>query len=375
MLKDRRVLTGIVILGVLALLTSVASGVVNIPASVQSVYYSMIFQATGAAGNADTMEALHTATKVTRVGPDGKSFETYKYSKSDRGIIARDSGKCMACHGNMLEKDEKGKPKNYIHNKMLSAPMLNFSCTDCHKKIATNKRTPSQATLRVDRTLCPKCHDPSSKSPPAESTGGITWGNPQAPEMPNIFKKHGTDAKSGKWWIMNHPRFAMSIGVNECRKCHKIGSELDFCRDCHLRGGFRPSSHRVTYKAKIKEIYPEFATGSYKGQKTNPESVVKTNWKGYHFVFARNALKKMGVTVDSPRNLPMDKLQKLPCAACHVVKEWCTKCHIKHNPNWLNPTVGHPKKVSEFGTKYCTRCHDANGSKCEGCHTFFGTLN
>ncbi|KKL10148.1 hypothetical protein LCGC14_2558720, partial [marine sediment metagenome] len=79
MLKDRRVLTGIVILGVLVLITSVASGIVNIPASVQSVYYSMIFKTTGAVGNASAMEDLHTATKVTRVGPDGKSFETYKY--------------------------------------------------------------------------------------------------------------------------------------------------------------------------------------------------------------------------------------------------------------------------------------------------------
>lgn len=374
MLKDRRILIGIIVLGILILLTSVASGIINIPSSVQSVYYGVLFKATGTNNNVDAIASLHKATKVRKVGPGGKIILTYKYSKEDRSIITRDSAKCMACHGNMLERDENNKPKHYIHNKMLSAPMLNFSCTDCHKNVDTRKRTPEHATLRVDRTLCPKCHDPSAPAPPAESTGGITWGNPNAPEMPNIFKKHGKDPKAGKWWIMNHPRFAMSIGVDKCRKCHKVGSELDICRQCHLRGGFRPSSHRVYFTAKIKEIYPEFATGSYKGALTNPDKVVTTNWKGYHFVFARNALAKMGVKVTNPQELPLDKVQKLPCAACHVVKEWCTKCHIKHNPNWLNPNLGHPKKVFEFGTKYCTRCHDANGSKCVGCHTFFGTL-
>ncbi len=357
---------GIAVFLVAAIIVSSALGLLSLPKGVQSVYYSVLFKVTAPQNSVDSLKSLHTATKAKHVNARGETVYTYKYSKEDRSIITRDSAKCEACHGSMLDKYDNGKPKHRIHTKMLTAPMLGFSCTDCHKKVDTRKRTPARPTFRVDRTLCPKCHDPSSPAPPSESTGGATLGNPNAPEMPNVFKKHGADENGAKKWIRIHPRIAQSVGIDKCRKCHQYGSELDFCRQCHLRAGLRPEFHRRVYTAKINEIYPD----------KKRTDVVKTNWRGIHFAFVRKALVKMGVKEESivPQNLPQDKLKKLSCGACHVVSKWCTRCHIKHAPDWLDPNTGHPLKVYKFSRNICYRCHDTNGSKCQSCHTYAGRL-
>lgn len=329
-------------------------GIVVLPRGIQRI----LFTITRAQSNSATMETIHEAT---RVDAEGDAY-TFRYRSNKRGTIKKDSARCESCHGDMLQK-EGGKPKYPIHEKMLNASMLSFSCTDCHKKVDMGRRSPSRVTMRVDRTLCPACHEPAGGSATAEESKGSKWGT-QSKELPNLMSRHGKTKKEGKKWIKDHPRVAMSIGIDQCKKCHIEGSELDFCRECHLRGGFRSSSHRVTYKAKINELYP--------GNKR--QDVVETKWRGYHFVFVRKALEKLGTKVDSPQNLPMEKIQKLPCGACHRLKDWCTRCHIKHNSNWLNPNVGHPSYVDKYGKRYCRRCHDSLGSKCVSCHAYVGRL-
>lgn len=327
--------------------------------SIQVKYYSYYYSITKPEKDKELLIKLHQARKVKR---DGKL--TYDYQAEDRLHIQTDSAKCIACHGTKKELDKNNKPKFPIHKKMLSAPMLNFLCTHCHKQVDIRKRRPGRATITVDRTLCPKCHNapnPAQKGNTAVSVSGM----PIPPQLPALLVQHGATPEAGKKWISRHPRVAMAVGIFQCRKCHKYGSELDFCNECHLRGGFRPSSHKALYKVDIKTVYP----------KTKNSGVVNSRWKGFHFVFARSALKKLGYTVKSPQNLPMDKLQKLPCGACHVLEEWCTKCHIKHNPNWLNPTVGHPAFVNKYGTGYCFKCHDHEGTKCVSCHTYVGKVN
>lgn len=334
-----------------------ASGVVRVPRAILVSYYSVIFDYTNVKDDAAELADLHVATQVR----DPETGELgHKYSKNDRGLIENDSAKCMACHGNMRVLDDTGKPRYYVHNKMLGATMLNFSCTDCHKDVDTRKRSPKHATVRVDRTLCPICHNPASEAKTAEVSEGSSFAAAGAPAFPDVMPLH----QKTKEWITRHPRIGMGIGISQCRKCHIRNSEMDFCRECHLRGGFRPSSHRVVYNAPINKIYEE----------SKRTDMTSSRWKGYHFVFVREALAKMGVKVDSPRNLPQDKLEKLPCGACHVLEDWCTRCHIKHNPQWLDPTVGHPLYVKKYGTQYCFRCHDSLGTKCVACHTYAGQL-
>lgn len=336
-------------------------------------YWSFVFKVTSPENNPAELVKLHKSTRVAVADPAGNTIYTRKYTKAHRGIIESDSAKCIACHGTMITPGVTAENAEHpIHQKMLTASMLNFSCTDCHKEVDIRKRSPSHITIRVDRTLCPKCHNPSVASRSAEDTfddvDGIKFGPIDAPEMSEIMTRHGSadDKKKAGDWIKKHPRVAMAVGVKECRRCHQPGSELDFCRVCHLRGGFRPSHHRATYKVRINEIYPTKAP--------DRNEVIETTWKGYHFVVAREALAKMGTKVDSPRDLPLDKVAKLPCGACHIIEDWCTRCHIKHNPKWLDPNVGHPAFVKKYGRQYCSRCHDITGAKCVACHTFAGQL-
>ncbi len=347
---------------VVVLVAALIMGFVNVPRAILATYYQGLFAITKPESNSVTLKALHKATKV--VDPETGDL-TYKYGKGDSGIIQKDSAKCVACHGTMLDRDDNNRPKFYIHNKMLSATMLNFNCTDCHKEVDTRKRSPAHATVRVDRTVCPICHDPASGGRTAEESGGSSFASANSPALPPVMSLHGTTPKTRKAWIAKHPRVGMSIGISQCRKCHIPDSELDFCRVCHLRGGFRPESHAVVFNVPVNKIYPESA-------KTE---VVETKWKGYHFVVVREALEKMGTKVDSPRNLPKDKIEKLACGACHILEDWCTRCHIKHNPNWLDPNVGHPLYAKKYGTKYCFRCHDPLGSKCISCHSYVGRLD
>lgn len=337
------------------------TGLISVPGFVRGSYLRVLFYVTKPQDDPAALKQQHKATKVISA-ETGKL--TYDYTKNDYRTIQSDSARCVVCHGSMLEKDKKGNPVNYIHSKMLQASMLNFYCTDCHKTIDIRKRSPGHVTRRVDRLVCPVCHDPSSTGKTAEESGGSSFASINAPGMPEVMSLHGNTEKQSKKWISEHSKVAMTTGISNCRKCHIKDSELDFCSDCHLRGGFMPESHQVTYELPINKIYPE----------SSKTDVVSTTWKGYHFVFVREALEKLGAKVESAQQLPMDKIEKLPCGACHILEDWCTKCHIKHDPNWLNPNDGHPAYVDKYGTKYCFRCHDSLGSKCLSCHTYVGQL-
>ncbi len=351
-----RIIAPVAIIGIVLLFFGARMGGL-LPSSTQVAINRGVYMAAGPEKNVEALEKAHKATKVLR---DGKY--TYDYTKADREVVKRDSAKCIACHGTMVSEGKKAENATYfIHQKMLTASMLNFSCTDCHKEVDISRRSPDKATIRVDRTLCPKCHETGGGTIPA----GLGDDGTAPPQMPPLMGLHGTDQKSGKKWIKDHPKIASQVGVGACRKCHIYNSELDFCRVCHLRDGMRPDSHRVVFKEPINRIYPD----------KDKTEVVETKWLGYHFVFAREALAQMGVFVDSPRNLPKDKIEKLPCGACHNLDDWCTRCHIRHNPEWLNPVKGHPAYVKRYGTKYCFRCHDTLGSKCNSCHSWVGRLN
>lgn len=353
MSKIRAVLP-IVIVG--AILLFIASRAGAIPSTAFVFFNQGVYSATVPEEDIVDLEKQHKASKVLR---DGK--HTYDYTKEDRAVIKADSAKCIACHGTMVDVSKKPDDAPYpIHQKMLTATMLDFSCTDCHKEIDISRRSPEKATIRVDRDLCPKCHE----------TGGVnvttdTFVASAPPQMPPLMGMHGTDQESGKKWIKDHPKIVSQVGVGACRECHRYNSELDFCRVCHLRDGMRPDSHRVVVNTPINRIFPN-----------SPKSeITETKWLGFHFVFVRESLAKLGVNLDSPRNLPMDKIEKLSCGACHNLKDWCTRCHIKHNDEWLDPVLGHPLYVQKYGTKYCFRCHDTLGSKCVSCHEFVGRLD
>lgn len=263
---------------------------------------------------------------------------------------------CIACHGNMLDK--KRFP---VHVAMMGPKFMTFSCTDCHKSVDLRTRRPGATTIQVDRKLCASCHNPPILTQNTQE-GQAEIGRKVAPSMPSLLVQHGNDEKSSLKWVSEHPAVAMAMGIEKCRECHIKGSELDFCNVCHLRGGFFPKSHQPMYKIPVNKIYLA---------STRTESV-STRWKGYHFVLVRDALEKMGAKDISPANLPKDKLQKLPCGACHDLGNWCTKCHTKHASDWLNPVKGHPTYVTKYGTKYCYECHDR--SKCLSCHTYVGQL-
>ncbi|RJQ33351.1 MAG: hypothetical protein C4562_00365 [Actinobacteria bacterium] len=354
---------GIIILILLVLLVAfAATGLVSTPRAVQRIVFSVWFKVTRAESNSEKMVEYHIAPKIKVVDDKGKVSYTYKYTNENRHLIERESAICEACHGTMRSDD----PKNIVHKSMFDAPMLNFNCTDCHKKVDLAKRSPGRATIQVDRTSCLPCHDALGSQSTAEETGGQTWGTKKAPKMPSSMKLHGNDAVSGKQWILQHPRLAMGLGINDCRSCHLKGSELDFCNECHMRGGSMPSSHRAVYSVRLNELFPKIT------QKTNK---VKARWLGYHFVFVKKALKKINVTVNSSEKLPLDKLQKLSCGACHDIKGWCNRCHTPHTSNWLDPVKGHPASILKHGKKHCSKCHDYLGEKCTSCHESRGELH
>jgi hypothetical protein len=357
-------------LSVLAVVALVAVGltaanIMPVPRFARVLYWSGVFQITRPQADAARLAALHQATKIPEKSPDGTVY-TYNYTKRHRTIIESDSARCIACHGPMVEwgvATENAEKR--VHQGMLTSPMMTFACTECHKQVNTTERRPSHATIRVDRDLCAKCHNPSTVAVPGEQSDGASWGPAGAPTMPDVMSDHGNDEKAGRQWILDHPKVGMSIGLQHCRNCHLPGSELDFCNDCHVRGGVMPASHQTVYDVAVNQLYP----------RSERDNVVGTKWKGFHFVVAREALGKLGVEVESPRQLPLDQVQKLPCGACHDIQDWCTRCHIKHNPNWLDPNEGHPAYVAKYGNDYCFRCHDTSGSQCVKCHEYVGQVN
>ncbi len=201
------------------------------PRFVQGPYYA----AMGRAGlidlkpNSPFMREVHSATLPNKAAL--KTPYTFKYTKVDLGIIEKDSRRCQACHGTMLQA-ARGKPLFPIHTTMLTARLLSFHCTDCHKRVDLGRRDPSRATVRVDRTQCTRCHEDNKDN---EKTGLMNVRGENAIPEQYLISNHGTDPESGEQWIKRHAKVGPEIGVKKCRRCHQLGSELDFCGDCHGR--------------------------------------------------------------------------------------------------------------------------------------------
>lgn len=283
--------------------------------------------------------------------------------KADEKVTARRlSARCLGCHDNIRKAiaqpvgngELDGKlSKKPMHQKMLTLPQLDFQCVYCHKSVDLRRRDPSHETIKVDRKFCASypCH------------------------IPEIMAEHGeNDRERGRAWVKKHPDVAKKVGLNEvCFKCHVKGTELFICPKCHEKEGFRPSHHKKIYDRPMNAIYPKLF-----GQPNLNTEVIQTTWIGYHFVFVRNELKKMGVEEVTPQTIPLDKIERLTCPACHDIKVWCTRCHIKHAPTWLDPNApigkGHPPTVIAKSPTYCWNCHSDKGTKCITCHTYVGQL-
>ena len=203
----------------------------SFPLVMQRVYYSVAYSVTSATNNPKFMKDAHEAT-ITREEQKKNPYSFY-YSQKDKEVIQKDSMLCESCHGSMKQK-ENGKPKYPIHNKMLNVKLADFFCTNCHKKVDLGKRNRQRATIKVDRNLCTKCHEENAK---VELTELKQIQKKLNKEDPNLFLvvRHGTDKKSGLEWVQKHNIVAKTVGVKKCRRCHKIGKELDFCTDCHKK--------------------------------------------------------------------------------------------------------------------------------------------
>jgi hypothetical protein len=199
--------------------------------SVQRVYYWGL----GATGFIDTdptsafMKETHRATRVRLT--DEETPYTFQYEKEHLDIIERDSRRCEACHGSMRGM-RNGKPEYRIHRAMLTAKLLNFHCTDCHKTVDLQERSPDSPTFHVDRSQCTRCHESDQGDEPV-ALKLVKPGNTDAVVSKYLISNHGTDTKGGERWIKRHGALATDGGIKECRRCHMLDSELDLCDECH----------------------------------------------------------------------------------------------------------------------------------------------
>ncbi len=203
----------------------------SMPIVVQRVYYSIVYKISPTAKSPEFLRKIH----IAHPPKSGKPANPYSfdYTQADKPTIIKDSMLCEACHGSMRQ-EEDGKPKYYIHNKMLSQELVDFYCTNCHKRVDLGRRTPAHATIRVDRQLCTRCHEQGEKVPEMELEkiqAKLTKKDPNT----YLVARHGTDKTAGLEWIKNHPHIAKKVGVDKCRRCHKKGRELNICRDCHAK--------------------------------------------------------------------------------------------------------------------------------------------
>jgi len=198
------------------------------------LYFSALYKLYPRNVRSEFMKNMHEATK-TRVS-QRKNAYSFLYKPSELQVVKNDSIRCRACHGNMKQK-VNGKPKYPIHNKMLSVKLIKIDCTNCHKKVDLSERRTSKGTIKVDRGLCTKCHEPKGRSALKYSTD-TSWINAtfmsRVQSEPNLMSSHGVDKKSAEEWINKHFLVAKAIGIKKCQKCHIPNSELDFCEDCHI---------------------------------------------------------------------------------------------------------------------------------------------
>lgn len=201
------------------------------PVFVQSAYYKVL-AGTGAIDLKPTSEFMKKTHRATRVrASDDESPYTFEYKKEHIPTIEKDSRRCQACHGSMKGKKD-GEPIYPIHEAMLTARLINFHCTDCHKTVDLGERDPSGPTIRVDRTQCMRCHEGDKDTEPA-GLMNVKTRRPNEIQSRYLISNHGIDKKSARQWIKRHGKVAVNTGVNKCRRCHLKGSELDFCGDCH----------------------------------------------------------------------------------------------------------------------------------------------
>jgi len=210
----------------------------SLPRGAQALYYKVAYSVSFADQRPTSayMLELHRATRPEPA--DDRTPYTFSYTVDDVVVIEQDSLRCEACHGDMRQT-KNGRPLYPIHVKMLTAPLIRFHCTDCHKTVDLGRRVPGRVTIRVDRTQCTKCHEAAAGSPVTKITGAPRIGKVDVPEI-FLISNHGIDKASGKVWVTGkHARVAKAIGVKKCRRCHQKGSEFDFCGDCHGRRGLK----------------------------------------------------------------------------------------------------------------------------------------
>lgn len=202
------------------------------------VYFSVVYKLYPHNIKSEFMKNVHEATK-TQIS-QRKNAYSFLYKPSESQVVKNDSIRCRACHGNMKQRIN-GKAKYPIHNKMLSVKLIKLECTNCHKKVDLGDRRTSKGTIKVDRALCTKCHEPKGRSALKYSTD-TSWINgkfkSKIQSEPNLMSSHGVDKKSAKEWNNKHFLVANTIGIKECQKCHMPNTELDFCEDCHIRKRF-----------------------------------------------------------------------------------------------------------------------------------------
>lgn len=364
----------------ISLIASFASGAIGGFPKLRTGLFRYYYDITKPKKDKNELMRLHQATKVFRNG----SY-TYAYTVEDRKIIEKDSAKCTACHGNMIELDKNKKPKYYIHWKMLSIPMLKLQCTECHKQVDIRKRGPGQMHLvKVDRSFCPKCHNEQ-----IISSGEVQkdWQHffsqnrekaaENAPQLPSVIQQHIiTDNQSGKTWVKKHSVVAKSVGVDQCKRCHIPNSELDFCKDCHEEHPHNSQWINGQHGKKARVDFSYCLDCHIEGNKCFSCHKIKVphdtktkddtkNWDKIHY-------KQKDMTL---------------CLKCHKDSapqpnateakdpDFCQKCHhrIFGNQNILGVDKAnmrwkkiHFNIVKESGAQQCFQCH--NVIYCSRCH-------
>lgn len=236
---------------------------------------------------------------------------------------------CVACHGDMRTSEVS------LHQLHLTSELLpGLACHDCHKSIDIEAKNNRYVVKWVDEGFCKRCHsafpglDPASAMKPSDfqkdcatcHTGQHAYSHNQ-PYLSQVLGPrdcpgcHGgrilpwTQAHEQPNWLAQHGRAALSSGARNCFKCHDYG--FKFCNDCHSQ---RPPSH-------------------------SPRS----NWLLIH-----------------PEKAQRDTRV---CFTCHEAT-FCKKCHVNHQPNWLNT---HQEYVRRNGSAWCGQCHSI--TFCSSCHS------
>ncbi len=165
---------------------------------------------------------------------------------------------------------------------------------------------------------------------------------------------NNVEPNHGSFWMKDHRLYREKLPSN-CNDCH----QQSFCMDCHFGGGIDRDLH-------VSQSNVDYMPKTH-----------RTDWKEIHPIKA----------FDDPRS----------CDRCHSVKEFCSPCHAKFNPNDLRfashrrqfsdlPASAGGPKHSSFTVDQCATCHPnsvlpthtwtdsharearKNLSSCQACH-------